>query len=356
MAAPWYCTREDVQRALDVKEAARAARQVDRAIEAGAREIEGCMHRIFYPLTATRTFDWPSPNRSRSWRLWLNQHELASITTLVAGGVTIAASDYLLYPAGGPPYNRVEIDLDSSAAFASGGTHQQAISIAGVYAGCRLDEADAGQLAEALDASETSVDVTDAAAVGVGDLLRVGSERMLVTGRTMLDSGQNLGGNLTASNANVTVPVSDGTAYHVDEVILVDSERMLIVDIAGNSLTVRRAWDGSVLAAHTAGADIYAPRTLTVERAAAGTTAAAHAGGAAVVRHVPPGPIVALNVGLALAQLLGEQSGYARPESRSGSGSTSDSRRRTQEHGVGLAALWDAAYAACGRKARVRAV
>jgi hypothetical protein len=72
---------------------------------------------------------------------------------------------------------------------------------------------------------------------------------------------------------------------------------------------------------------------------------------------VPPGPVSALCVGLALAQVLGEQSGYARPESRSASSSTvSSGRLRTQEFGVGLDVLWRAAYASCGRKARVRGV
>ncbi|MEU6781490.1 hypothetical protein ABZ912_19980 [Nonomuraea angiospora] len=358
MGLPWYCTREDVQRALDVKETARSSRQVDRAIEASSREIEGCLHRTFYPELTTRSFDWPSPDRSRSWRLWLNQHELISITTLVAGGVTIDPGDVLLYPASGPPYNRVEVNLGSSAAFASGDTHQQAISLAGLYGGCLDASAPAGELAAAvLTTTASTVDVSDAAAVGVGDLLKVGDERMIVTGRSMLDTAQTLSANLGASAAAVTVAVADGTGYAVDEVILIDSERMLIVDIAGNALTVKRAWDGSVLAAHTSGADVYAPRRLVVERGAVGTTAASHSNGVTIVKHVPPGPVVALCVGLSLAQLLGEQSGYARPESRSGSSNTaSSSRPRNQEPGVGLAALWESAYASCGRKGRVRGV
>jgi len=353
----WYATRETVKSALDAAETARNNAQVDRALEASSRLIEGKLHRRFYPEVKTLSFDWPNAQRARSWRLWLDQHEVVEVTELTAGGVSIPTGDLLLYPASGPPYSRIEVDLDSSSAFASGDSHQQAIDLTGTFAGCRLDEAAAGTLAGAVaSASAATVDVTDGAAVGVGDLIRVGDERMLVIGRRMLDTGQDLGADLTASNAAVSVSVTDGTAYSVDEVLLIGSERMLVVDIAGNTLTVRRAWDGSVLAAHTAGADIYAPRTLVVERGAVGTTAATHLAAASVYRHVPPGPVSALCVGLSLAQVLGEQSGYARPESRSGGGSTSDSRRRDQEHGVGLAALWKAAYAACGRKARIRGV
>jgi hypothetical protein len=356
--SPWYATRETVKAALDIKETARSNAQIDRAIEAASRQIEGALHRRFYPEVATRAFDWPNAQRSRPWRLWLDANELAEVIAVTSGGVSIPPGDLVLYPSGGPPYNRIEISIDSSSAFSSGDSHQQAISIEGVYAGCRLDEASAGVLAGAVaTVGATTINVSDAAAVGVGDVIRVDDERMLVTGRSMLDTGQNLGGDLTASNANVTVAVTDGTAYAVDEVLLIGSERMLVVDIAGNSLTVKRAWDGSVLAAHSTGADIYAPRTLTVVRGALGTTTATHLTAAPVVRHVPPGPVVALCVGLALAQVLGEQSGYARPEGRSGSSSTvSSGRQRGQEIGVGLDALWKTAYAACGRKARTRAV
>lgn len=352
-----YCTREMAQRALDVRETARAAGQIDRAIEAAADAIDGgalgatrgsgLLKRRFFPELETRYFDWPNSQRARSWRLWLDQHELISVTTLTAGGTTIAASDYFLYPSDGPPYNRLEIDLDSSAAFASGDTHQRAIAITGVW-GYTTDTASAGTLAEALDASETAVDVSDSSLIGVGDLIQVDSERMLVTNKTMLDTGQNIGGNLTASNSDVTVAVSDGTGYAVDEVILVDSERMLIVDIAGNNLTVKRAWDGSVLAAHTSGADIYALRTLTVVRGAYGTTAATHDSGAAISRHEVPSLVRDLSLGLALVQLLGEQAGYART-----AGSGEGQREVT---GRGLAALRRDCYAAYGRKARIRGV
>ncbi|MET8864668.1 hypothetical protein ABZW11_17160 [Nonomuraea sp. NPDC004580] len=355
---PWYASRETVKAALDAKETARSNAQVDRALEAASREIEGCLHRVFYPVLATRSFDWPSPNRSRSWRLWLDGNEVAELVELVAGGVTIPSGHLLLYPSSGPPYSRIEVSLDTSSTFSSGDSHQQAIELTAVYAGCALREADAGVLAGAVaTVGATTVDVSDGAAVGVGDLIRVGDERMVVVGRQMLDTGQDLAADLAASAGAVSVAVADGSGFSVDEVILVGAERMLVVDVAGNTLVVKRAWDGSVLASHSSGADIYAPRRLVVERGAAGTTAATHLSGAAVARHVPPGPVSALCVGLALAQVLGEQSGYARPEGRSGGSSTvSEGRRRTQEFGVGLAALWDAVYASCGRKGRVRAV
>jgi hypothetical protein len=116
---------------------------------------------------------------------------------------------------------------------------------------------------------------------------------------------------VSALASDVTIAVTTGTSYTVGEILLLDSERMLIVDIAGNNLTVKRAWDGTVLAAHT-GSTIYAPRRLTVTRGAVGTTAATHSNGAAITRHVVPGLIKELCVAEALNTLLQETGGYSR--------------------------------------------
>lgn len=348
MAGVWYCTREDVKRALDSKTTARDDEQVDRAIETGARNIEGLLHRRFYPLTATRRFDWPNQQYARPWRLWLDSNELVSVTTLTAGGTAIASGDYLLRRSDDrdeTPYTHIEIDLSSQASFASGPSHQQSIVVTGVWCGCPADETPAGALAEALDDSETGVDVTNGAVVGVGTILRCDSERMIVTGRTMLDTGSNLGGNLTASAADVLVPV---TGVNVGEVILIDAERMLVVDTAGSNVVVKRAWDGSVLATHSNGADVYASRTLTVQRAALGTTAATHLSATALAAHVVPGPVRDLNVAEAIAQIHQEQAAYART---AGAG-----ENEREARALGLRAAQEAAYTAYGRKARIRAI
>jgi hypothetical protein len=346
----WYATREDVKTALDAKETARNNGQVDRAIAAATPAIEGLLHRRFYPSVATRSFPWPDEGwSSRPWRLWLDADELISATTLTSGATTIAATDYLLEPANaGPPYNRIEINLAGSAAFTSGVTHQRAISIAGVWGGCPADEDSAGTLAAAVTTTTaTTVDVSDSAAIGVGHLIRVDTERMLVTDKTMLTTGQTLQTPLTANAANVAVAVTNGAAYTTGEVLLLDSERMLVVDIAGNTLTVKRAWDGSVLAAHT-GSTIYAARRLTVTRAALGTTAATHLSNAAVARHVVPDLVHQLAVAEAINSLLQETAGYARTVG-SGEG-------EREAGGRGLRDLREQAYTAHARKARMRVI
>lgn len=351
----WYCTREDVKLALDFAETARADTRIDRAIEAASRGAEQFLHRRFYPWTGTRYFSWPDPAYRTAWRLWLDADELISVTTLSAAGIAVGVSGYYLEPVNtGPPYNRVEINLASQSAFGTGSTHQRDIAIVGVWCGCSADEAPAGALAEALDASETGVDVTDSASIGVGSIIRVDNERMIVTGKSVLDTGQNLASPLTANTADTTVAVATGSAYTVGETLLLDAERMLVVDIAGNNLTVKRAYDGSVLAAHT-GSDIYAPRTLMVERGALGTTAATHLTAAAANRHVVPGPVRALVLAEAVNQVLQESGGYARTVGTGSAAQTSQGTARAAG-GAGLPDIREQAYTACARKARTRAV
>jgi hypothetical protein len=347
----WYATREDIKAELDVKETARSNTRVDRAIEDASRAIEGMCHRTFFPVQATRLFDWPPRAGATPWILRLNDQELISVSTLASGGTTIAADEYLLEPINfGPPFNRVEVNIGTSASFGGGDTYQRDIQIAGLW-GYRLTETSAGALAEILDDSETAVDVTGAtsAMVGVGSILRVDSERILVKDRTQLSTGQTLGGSgLTNLNSATSVTVQSGAAFAAGEVILIDAEKMRVDDIAGNTLIVTRPWDGTTLAAHTVGATIYAPRTLTVTRGALGTTAAAHASGSTVYRFDPPGPVRQLVIAEALTDLLQGRSGYART---AGSG---DSERETS--GRGLKDLRDRVYVSHGRKARIRSV
>jgi hypothetical protein len=349
---PWYATREEIKAELDVKETARSNARIDRALADATEAVEGLTHRTFYPVLDTRKADWPPRSGATPWILRLDANELISVTTLTSGGTTIDSGDYLLRRADDkaePPYTRIEINLGSNASFGGGDTYQQDIVITGLF-GYRNDETVAGLLAETLDAVETGVDVDAAtsAAAGVGSLLRIDDERVIVTGRSMLDTGQTLGADLTNQNNSVVVAVGSGSAFAAGEVILIDGERMLVDEIAGNNLLVRRAWDGSPIAPHTLGATVYAPRTLTVERGALGTTAAVHTSGTTVARWDAPGSIRQLCLAEALTSLLQGRSGYART---AGSG---ESEREAS--GKGLADLRARVYTSHGRKARMRSV
>lgn len=344
-----YATREDVKSSLDIRTSALSDAQVDRALETASRGVESFLKRVFAPTLATRYFDWPNHQYARAWRLWLDENELITLTTLISGGSTIPITDYFLEPANsGPPYDRIEMDLDSTSAFSAGSTHQRAIAVTGLF-GYWDDNTAVGLTAEALDGSETGLDVDGptAAQVGVGSVLKVDTERLLVTDRGTLTTGQTLQAALTAVDNDVTVSVTTGSSFAVGEVILLDSEKMLITDIAGNSLTVTRAWDGSVLATHS-GSTVYGYRTLTVARGALGSTAATHLTAATVYRWDVPGPVRELTIAEAINTLLQARSGYART---AGSG---DNEAETKV--LGLEALRKSVRASHGRKARVGAV
>lgn len=349
-----YATREDVQRALDIKGVAYNSAQIDRACRAASRDIDSQMQRVFYPTSTTHYFDWPSFQYAYPWRIWLDQWELADIPTAVtSGGVTIPLTACNFEPVNsGPPYTYVELRRDQPYSFGVGSTPQRDVAITGTW-GYTADTKPAGQLAAAVSSTTaTSVTVTDGSLVGVGDLLIVDSERMLITGRSSTDTGQTiLAGGTTVSPADNAVTVTDGTQLHVGEALQVDAERMLVLDVTGSIATVKRAWDGTVLAAHTVGARIYAFRTLTVQRGQLGTTAIAHGNASAASIHRVPALIKDLAVAEAEDQVLQEVAGYARTvPSQSGNSKSLPASTNALED------LRKRAYGAYGRKARSRVI
>lgn len=314
MGRVFYTTRESVQDAFDVREAAHRSTQIDQAIASASDDIDGWLNRHKHglaPRNATRYFRWPNKDGGGPTRLWLDENELVSVSSFTAGGTAIAVSDYFLEPVNsGPPYTHIELDLDSSASFTNTGTAQRALAVTGVF-GINNDQKTAGALESAIaSTSTTTVDVTRGDIVGVGSVLVVDSEKMLVTGKGTLDSTQNLASAMNALKNDQTVDVSDGTLFFVGELILIDSERMRIVDITGNNLTVIRAYDGSTLAAHLITADVYVYRRLTVERGALGTTAATHLDAASVAVWDVPSLVQDLCKAEAITRLEQEFSAY----------------------------------------------
>ena len=351
MQQPWYATREQVKRALDVAETARNNAQIDRAIASSSRSIESQTHRKFYPYDGTRYFGFrPWRDASSSWRMWTNGDEIVSVSSLVVAGDTISSSDYFLEPINsGPPYDRIEMDLSSNSVFTSDDTWQRAVAVTGTF-GFWDEQEQVGTLASNLDADITdtaTITWSDPVDVGVGSILKIDSERVIVTEMSFVDSTQNASA-LTAANSDVAITVSDGTGFYVGEVIRIDSERMLVVDTASTTLTVKRAWDGSVLAAHSLNADIYGRTGVTLQRASLGTTLAAHTTSDVVYRYVVPAGINDLCIAEAVTQLEQEKGSYARSQGSSESEFTGIGR--------GLQGIRKAVYAEYGRKARTRAI
>lgn len=345
-----YASVEQLAAATETKYTARMDSQLKNALEAGANTLEAQLHRRFAPWSGTRYFDFPTRDYSPSWKLALGRNELVSVSALVAAGTTISSSDYFLRrydDLDEPPYGRIEIDLSSSAAFAAGDTPQRALAVTGVWDWPANDVAAGTITANVTTTTVTTISVSNSAAVGVGNALLIDTERLIVTSKAMVDTTQNASV-LTNSSNDVTITGITAGSINVGETILIDSERMLVVDVAGTTLTVRRAYDGSTLAAHLVNADIYAPRTVTVTRGALGTTAATHTSGAALWRHDAPALVQELNIAEALNTMGQRLSGYAREV-----GSGENAREAS---GRGLKAIREDAYTAFGRKARKAAV
>ena len=314
MGRVWYATREEVMDAFDVKEAANRFAQVDSAIASASDDIDGWLNRHKHglaPTLATRYFDWPRRDGGGATRLWFDENELLEPTSIEAGGETLAVdTDVFLEPVNsGPPYTYAEINLDGSGSFTNSGTHQRAVEITGTW-GVADDSDAAGTLAAGVNASVTAWTVSDASLVGVGSVLRADDERVLVTGRSAVTTGQTLTGDMDAFNADRSLEVADGTALHEGEIVTVGTERMKIISITGNAATVERAVQGSVLASHTTGDTVYALRSLRVQRGALGTTPASHSLGATLTTWHVPDLVYQLVKATAISTLEQEWSAY----------------------------------------------
>lgn len=353
---PAYTTREIVKRALDQGEVARNNMNIDRCIESASRNVEALCHRTFYPHYDTKYFDWPNRQNAAPWRVWLDDTDLISLTEAASGGTTIPVGNINLEPNRvGPPYTRIEINIGTSSAFGGGSTHQRDITLTGLW-GYSDEHRSVGATIEALDATETEVDVNASVSsqIGVGSILMINDERMLVTDRRSLNTGQTVGGaGLTQSKGDTSLTVADGSQFGIQELLTIGSERFLVNDITGNTLTVERAFDGSNSAAHAAGEAIYAPRTLVVTRGALGSAAAAHSSGDTVTVWRVPAGIQQYATAEAIHELMQEQTGWFRTMSASSIFGGTAKRAATVE---ALMDYRDQIYQTYGRKARTRAI
>lgn len=304
MARNFYVTREEVYDALDFKDSIISAKNIDSAISAASRSIDILVDRMFYPKTETKYFNAPSGTV-----LWFEIPDmLISASAVTSGGVAISSDDYFLEPINyGPPYNRLELDLGSNGTFTTGSTTQRQVAVTGVW-GYNLVTEPATVLTSTPGTSTGYVDVADSTAVGIGSLLLVGSEYLEVTDKSLVDTGQD-SSPLTANKNSVAI--TGVTGITAGEVIQVDSEQMRVLSVVGTTLTVERAYGGTVLAEHGP-TDIYAYRRLVVSRGVNGSTAVMHSSGNVVYKVVYPADIVELCLAEALNTLSQRLAGYGR--------------------------------------------
>jgi len=170
----------------------------------------------------------------------------------------------------------------------------------------------AGTLSASMNTSVTTMTVSDASMVGVGDLVTLDSERVIVTDKALTTTGTTITADMTGLSSGTSVTVASGTAVHAGEYIVIDSERIFVEQVNGNTLTVKRGAQSSALAVHTSGATVYAPRVCTVERACTGTTAASHNSAITLYVNDPPALVQEAGLALALNNLEQGKNAYAR--------------------------------------------
>jgi hypothetical protein len=312
---PCYATREQVKRALDVKQASYDDVRVDRAIMAASDAVEAICQRIFYINDTTKQFDWPNYQYSYPWRLWLDQNELAAPPTLVTTGsllpvpVVIPVSAIICQPVNnGPPFTSIELRRDLDFAFGYNTTPQLDIAITGTF-GYWMNTVQAGSLAAPMLAGDTTLTASDSVSIGVGDLVFCDSERMVVTDSAYTNTGVSFSGLSTASAADNQVGVPNGALFSAGETLLVDSEWLLVLSVIGNTLNVKRAWDASVVAAHTGGT-LWARRLYSVLRGQLGTISVGHASAEGLTTMAIPGLVRETAIAEAEVWLTQEPTAY----------------------------------------------
>ncbi len=209
-----YCGLATFKARLEITGTADDA-QLRLLIQAASRAVDNYCGRHFFAETATRYFDGAKEP--------LSIDDLLSVTTFKLdedeNGVyeaTVAASDYYLWPYNGPKLFPKELVY---------------IAPGGVY----------GAFANGV---RKGVEIAGLWGYGTG-----------LTATPYADSGATSAEELDASE--VGVDVSSGSAFEVGQTILIESEQMYITGIATNTLTVRRAVNGTTAATHATGKAIY---------------------------------------------------------------------------------------------------
>jgi len=365
ISRPCYCTREEVRLALDIQQSAYADHKLDRALATGSGSVDRLCMRKFYTQIKTYHWDWPNYQYAYPWRLWLDERELAGNPTLIESGpfltvpVPINIAHCLFLPETGPPYNEIQLRRDLNDVFGNNTTPQWDILITGPF-GFWLNTIPAGTLAVALpDGLGTTVQASAGGYFDVGDTLIIDSEWMLVTDSQYINTTiQFSAGCTTASAADNTMTVPDGTKFNAGEIILVDSEWMLVQYIIANSLIVKRAYSGSVLATHSAPGNIYAKRQFTVTRGALGSTAAAHLVNAPMSIREIPDLVKELSIAEAVSTLTATASAYANDSQHTWFGQMQRGQGSQKEAwpGPGLPDLRNRCAEAYARQARTRVI
>lgn len=299
-----YCTVAELLDDLEVEGVrnVKIERIYDK-LKAASRWIENNIG-AFIPKLETRYFDGSGDTE-------IIVDPLLEATAITVDDETLTITDALFYPLNAlwayGPYMRVKIDPDSSSVYYFPNM-AKTVGIVGSWGMFERSAVTGATVASQTNAVTTLV-VDDGSGISPGAILLIDDEQELVTGvGAPSDSTANTAEALDAEEDELTV--TDGTKVKVREIIRVDFEQMLVLDISGNDLLVQRGWNRTNRVAHLTGLDVYVYRTFNVERGVNGTTAAAHSADA-VGRYLVPDDIHWLCKQMAALMLKKADSGFA---------------------------------------------
>lgn len=317
-AAPVYATRRDVSQGPATHYPRDLQQAIDERIEAASRQAERIAgNRAFHPtFSDTRYYDFPTDKTVRSYELWTDGTDWLAVDTLTVAGTVISPANYTLEPVNdGAPYQAIRIDDTSTDGWSAGDSRWRAIQVDGTT-GVSQATTTAGALNGAIsDTTGTTVTVTDAQAVDVGNIIVVDSEWFLVTGRDWsTTAGITLSATLSDSTTSWEATVSTTAGLVEGETIRVGFEEMLVkaIDSTANTVALDRAVNGTPLQNHLATAAVQQSVDLTVTRGALGSTAATHLDAAAVSTWDIPGTLREYVAAKAITDLQQRFSAYAR--------------------------------------------
>lgn len=177
-------------------------------VQEASNEVMEAMKRVPHPYVDTRSYDYGGGFMPDIWTINFDE-DLLELTTLTNGDSnTISGSNYALRGANSFPKWRVQLKSGGAVSFTYPTTGvEEAVSVAGIW-GYVPHYPIAWKVltttAEALDDSETGVDLTGSSLIEVGHYLKVDSEQMLVTAISSNTATVERGQNGTTAASHLT--------------------------------------------------------------------------------------------------------------------------------------------------------
>lgn len=201
---------------------------------------------------------------------------LLELTSVKVNGITV--SDVVLEPRNRHWHNGPYSLMTRTCGFYKG----DSVEIDGMW-GLYMDSESLGLSISQDSAASSAIQVENGSVLSPGMVLKIENEQELViSGNGSANcpdptlATSLLNGEIGDTSSEQILVVDDGSEFYVGEVIRIDNEDICIQRIVGNSLTVLRQWNDSLLEEHADNSPIYVYRTFGVMRGVNGSTAASH--------------------------------------------------------------------------------